>query len=481
MHTGTSDESSKRRKSMDGPGNAEKQSSSTSGMKVSNEKYSYLPANAQKKICKSLFLKNYCFFFPFKNIFCFFFLAVRRKRRLSDSSKEGAGEENRPPNLPPQPMDVDSANENADEEVLEGKKRRFCFKPQTLEEAITSQRGLLHLKASDAKKKASGKAKAKAKAQARHTKGTGGQAAKKYNAIDIRHFSNANQGIKCSCSKECYKKIDPEVTRHYREILYASGGGRGGRYERRKFIYSLLTDEAKRERMWRAFNRKMTSDDGGEMKMTYRLQNLHNGQFFRVCEGAFCGVLGISKGTLVKLVRLAKAGKPLVRDKHLERLINKKMKSAEYTGICTYLETLAEDLANHSPDCRVTELPSGFKCHFYDMFCAEWKKGLLTGLYHRSAGRSVGKNANKPPSKSLFYRVWRLEFPNLKVPKRNNRFSKCDWCTGVKTHLESARQKGDQEEVNYWKKCLYDHYAWVSLQRRKYHKHRRKAAENPAK
>lgn len=416
-----------------------------------------------KKFDPKIFLVNVC--------------AAQRRKRLRVAAQKAAKNHDGGSSRSPK---ADSPGHGTSTDEEEAKRKRFCFKPQTLDEAMISQRGLLHAaKAAQVK----GKAQAKEKAKKRHTKGVGGQAAKKYNAVDIRFFSNQGSAScrSSGCTRDCYNKVDFHTTRHYREILWASGNGRGNRYERRKFVYSLLLDEVKRERLWRSFNRKLTREDGSNMRLTYRLQDPSTGCYFHVCQSTFCGVLGLSKGTLSYLVKQAKAGKPLVRDKHLEKIIAKKQQSPEYQGIVTYLETLTEDLANHSPDCRVTELPSGFKVHFYDMFCADWKKGLLKGVYNRSAGRSVGKNAEKPPSKALFYRVWRTEFPHLKVPKRNNRFSKCDWCTGLKTHLESARTRGDQEEVNYWKSCLYDHYSWVSLQRRKYHKHRRKAAENPGK
>jgi hypothetical protein len=104
----------------------------------------------------------------------------------------------------------------------------------------------------------------------------------------------------------------------------------------------------------------------------------------------------------------------------------------------------------HSPDSRATEMPSGFKKQYYGMFCSDWQAGVLTGQYYRTKYQFTVK-MDAPPSnfKSLFYRVWRTEFSQLKVPKRHNRFSKCDWCVILKSNMESARQAHDLEEVMY--------------------------------
>lgn len=332
------------------------------------------------------------------------------------------------------------------------------------------------------KKKLSALSEAQANAKKLYTKGVGGVCGKKYNPVVVRSFCNlSNRRCGCGGAKNCYDIIEFETTRFYREMMYGcSENGRVTRFERNRFVYDLLERVVKEETDFRNMSRKI-SGQRKKVRLTYRLTCQQSGRYFRVCQGAFAGVLGISKGKVHEMSVKAKNGQRPTRDSKADKVARKKETSPQYMAILTFLETLADDLANHSPDCRVTELPSGFKIQFYDLFKLEWFRGLKDGVYTRTAKSMEGKFKDKPPSKDLFYRVWRQEFPHLKVPRRNNRFSKCDHCVTLKQHLESARQSGDQDEVRFWKECLYEHYTWVKLQRRKYHKHRRKAAQNPAK
>lgn len=339
--------------------------------------------------------------------------------------------------------------------------------------------------------------KLKAKAKEMAVRALGGLNAIKYNSETVKSFSKDGDR-QCNCYKSrtegsCYKLIDQHTVRFYRELLWSTedfmrGGEMNdfektnlkkmGWYERNKLVYKFVEEDAKREKSWMAANRKVITPSN--LRISLHLQDLNSGRLIQVCETAFAGVLGVGKDKVGTIKKMVKEGRQFVRDKEVEKAMRTKEKGPLYQAVVTFLEGLTEDLANHSPDCRVTELPSGFKANFYEMFVEAWKEGLLTGEYYRGE-KHMAEGNFKPPSKALFYRVWRNEFPDLKVPKRHNRFSKCDWCTTLKAHLETARHSGDREEVKYWKACLYEHYSWVTLQRRKYHKHRRKAAENPEK
>ncbi len=122
----------------------------------------------------------------------------------------------------------------------------------------------------------------------------------------------------------------------------------------------------------------------------------------------------------------------------------------------------------------------GSKNNYYEMFVEDFKAGLSNGLYFRKKVNPDDPDCKiDPPSRSLFYKVWLTEFGGLVVPKRQNRFSKCDCCINYKCQLDESRKNLDFEGVQEWKTRLYAHYRWVTLQRKKYYWHRRKAADRP--
>jgi hypothetical protein len=172
-------------------------------------------------------------------------------------------------------------------------------------------------------------------------------------------------------------------------------------------------------------------------------------------------------------------------------------KTDEWLACATFLSFLLDDLADMSPDTRGHELPSGFKRDYYDMFVKDWNDGVLNGAYTRTRNKfkkvqpkakennvdleppndDAGDEANTTaPSISFFYRVWRTEFKDVTVPRRHNRFSKCDLCCSLKGQLGRATSNDEKRRI---KKLLFEHYAWVTLNRRKYHWHRKKAMDKP--
>ena len=289
-----------------------------------------------------------------------------------------------------------------------------------------------------------------------------------------KHYSN-RCGRKCGCSAvNHWAGVDWETTKHYRDLMHGEGSTR---YTRRKIIHEfalVAADEAIRDAARRG---KRVERD--ETRLKYWITCAITGRRIPVCFEVFINVLGQARDTVCKQVRATKDGQVPLEDKATRKAQEEFKGSAEYLAISTFLEKLAEDLTNLSPDMRVSELPSGTKVQYYEMFKNEWEEGVMKGLSFRS--RHKWTKVNEAPSKSLFYKVWRSEFKALKVPKRQNRFSKCDWCSMAKLCIQAANTANDLEEVKYWKKVLYKHYAWVILQRKKYHHHRRKAAEQPTK
>jgi hypothetical protein len=284
------------------------------------------------------------------------------------------------------------------------------------------------------------------------------------------------------CRKSCGCKhvnhlaaINRETVKHYRDLLYDEDKS-VNQYFRRVFVYKMVDEIIRKEYRSQLRTWRLCGKDMSKMKIErYYLTDAVTQRQVPVCHEVFCKVLGLSPTTVNRVVRDCKAGKPVKMDQRTILKVKEVHDKPEYLAIASFLEGLAELLANESPDTRSTELPDGHKCHYYDMFRAHWAEGVLHGLYYRSRDRF--SDPTKPPSKSLFYKVWRCEFSSLKVPKRHNRFSKCDWCVTIKSNIQMAHNGGDKDEATYWKAFLYGHYKYVVLQRKKYHKHRRKAAD----
>ena len=270
--------------------------------------------------------------------------------------------------------------------------------------------------------------------------------------------------------------IFPETTRNYRDRLYSDPTCRNlARYQANLSLFKIVEEVYKHGLATNSY-----SIHNKNPQLSYFLHcgvELEQKRF--PCSTVFAGVLGICKNTLQKARKRVLSGMgPATSAKH-EKELRVREKSPLYMAVHTYVHGLACDMANESPDMKNTELPSGTKQNYYDMFVEEWKSGVLTGCYFRNKLSPDGPPSSKPPSRSLFYSIWKSEFGGLVVPRTQNRFSKCDTCIAYKAQLEDAKKRHDIEGVKAWKTRLYAHYRWVTLHRKKYHWHRRKAKEDP--
>lgn len=274
----------------------------------------------------------------------------------------------------------------------------------------------------------------------------------------------------CFCN-DCnhYEYITMDMVRHYRWTLYDPDKDLR-MYETRKKVHELLEK----------CHRKTQNDhlrQTGRTKFTHMKYHLYDP--FReidipLCKSVFCKVVGIHRSTCDRIRKRVFKGEPPLIDPRSEALLRDREKSDAYMALYSYLEFLAENLSNESPDQRCIELPVGHKVHYYQMFCKEWEEGLLTGRYTQ-----LKPCCEKPPSKALFYKVWRRDFSALKVPVRSARFSKCDTCVSYKAAIMDAKKSREDRRMNQLKGELYDHYKWVALQRKVYHHNRADAATNP--
>ena len=208
--------------------------------------------------------------------------------------------------------------------------------------------------------------------------------------------------------------------------------------------------------------------------------NEEPGVIRRVCPTVFCAVTGVCSNTLDDVRQAVLRNDPPPYRRGVEKSLHEREKSPQWIGCSTYLEALSCSLANQSPDTKHTELPLGSKANYYDMMVEDWKVGVANGLYFsKRVNPDALENNPPPPSRSLFYKVWAMDYGSLIVPRRQNRFSKCDTCVNYKAQVEEARRNREYELALEWKTRLYAHYRWVTLQRKRYYWHRRKAADQP--
>ena len=300
--------------------------------------------------------------------------------------------------------------------------------------------------------------------------------ARKTQPKEFTRYSLFNPKQKCSCIHfNHWSVIHRETTATYRHLIHGEGSTKDAKENTIEHVVLRSLEETRRNHYK---TKPHVPFDPAKAKIKYFLQCAVSGRVLPLCYNVFCQVLGISKDNVAKIVGMIKRG--TLQQERLRRrnMKNERMKEdrPEYYAVCTYLECLSEDLSSKSPDMRCTELPSGSKVQYYELFCKEWTDGLQKGLYYKSRNKD---KMDQPPSKAYFYSVWRQEFSGLIVPKRINRFSKCDECVRAKLTLQQARTNNDHDEIQEWKTILYAHYKWVILNRKKYHKHRRKACDNP--
>ncbi len=295
-------------------------------------------------------------------------------------------------------------------------------------------------------------------------------------AADVTRNSRANYLAKCACKdKHCWKGIYPETTRSYRESLYDPDPNIGA-YETRKKLHANLK-ELYDMGIQKGYIK--TTDKNPRIRYSVNCA-IEPGARRVVCFQVYCQIMGVCKSTMSKIRRSVINGELPMIKAGKERKLFKRTKSPQWLGISAYIEALGHDLSNDSPDLRITELPMGSKQNYYELFLQDWKKGVVSGLYYRKkVNLDDGSDEFKPPSRSLFFKVWSEEYGGLVVPRHQNRFSKCDTCLQYKSHLEDARKNRDHEGIDEWKTRLFAHYRWVTLQRRKYHWHRKKASDNP--
>jgi len=283
----------------------------------------------------------------------------------------------------------------------------------------------------------------------------------------------------CTVIKACCCGIHYPMVKQIREELYQEGVTNNK--TRREWRYNSILGFYEE---W--LKNKGKNDDSKLTKLKYWLMDhtktLHSeSKKIYVCRECYCRVTGISNGTLLETWKaIVKEKQRSVPDVFASK---SEGKTQEWLYVQSWIEMYINGLCCFSPDQKKHELPSANTRKFmYEKFKTDWDDGVLSGDYIRKHfGRMKAEdreqNPNKCPGYEYFTKVWKEEFDEyITIPRHCKRFAMCNWCAELKNRI--VREK-DREKRLYWKSQLYKHYEWVTLQRRKYYKHRKKAIEMP--
>lgn len=129
--------------------------------------------------------------------------------------------------------------------------------------------------------------------------------------------------------------------------------------------------------------------------------------------------------------------------------------------IVSFLERLAEDVADLMPDTNEQHLPYFRKREVYDAFSSEYKS-----LYGET----------NVPVYGYFIFVWRQLCPKIKVRKLR-RFSKCTICEEIRAAIKEAR--ANRQDTAHLKARKHVHIQSVMRERIEYRKNRERATISP--
>jgi hypothetical protein len=317
----------------------------------------------------------------------------------------------------------------------------------------------------------------------------------------------------CTAQKRCCSELSFSVVRHVRSILY---GPQMNRTKRRKMIMSWLAQIEQMSVAQRLETKGKSSSSYERVRCYFIFDFSFSRQDSNIepllcCKDCFVNVLGISAATLSSFWKSLRESDMKVEEATSECAQKGFEKSPERLACHAWMEYFVAQQACLSPDQHKSELAAVTTIKdMHEMFADDWKTGVMSGTNyrkHRGSGkrgrRVPGDVAEKkqvdedgafevsdavkralmakhpPPSYSFFCKVWKSDFSgDYKIPRHHRRFTQCNWCAELKSNLKHAT---DPEDRLYYKKCLYDHYKWITEQRHKYYKHRKKAEMHPSK
>jgi hypothetical protein len=285
---------------------------------------------------------------------------------------------------------------------------------------------------------------------------------------------NVMQGVvkKCtSCTKEksCCKSVHFAMVKAIRQEIYASDPSDKATGE--WLFYSILRCfEANVGRKGKGIQYSLVDDTRPAPRT------------IDVCRECFVNVTGFSNETVAKVhTRIVQDGQRIYSCEKAPK--STAGSSAEWNHIHVWISMYTNGLLCHSPDQKRSELPNATtRKMMWEAFALDWDAGVINGVFRRSCcGRMKleKKDSHPAPLYQTFCKVWTKDFADkINIPGHHKRFAMCNWCAELKSNL--TREK-DPTRKAYWKQKLFRHYEWVTLQRRKYYKHRKKAIDFPEK
>jgi len=228
---------------------------------------------------------------------------------------------------------------------------------------------------------------------------------------DQSHLMNILTKEKCCKRIKCLRKVDQRFLASQRSKVLLMK-----QYERRNYLQRMLD----------------TSTNS-----FYFNKNRVCSRFLDKCFGFSTDLQCSVKGTPMsrKTMRITGVGGTTVADGR-ERII-------------TFLKRLSESTGDQMPDSAEHHLPFFQKGQVYDRFKTEFEQ-----IYN-----------SKPPSRSYFYKTWKLYVPNLKI-RKVHRFTICHECESFRSALNRAgTDKRKSEDVL---KAKRKHNEMVSRERQEY-------------
>ena len=316
---------------------------------------------------------------------------------------------------------------------------------------------------------------------------------------------------KCARKYKCCAELRFHVVRHIRTLLYGPGMSQA---KRRKIVCSWLLEVlnetkkklAKQNIEWTGSN---SITEWFLYDLSYESSSIKRRIF--CCRECFVRCTGVSNGSINSWLNELKKGNVSIAMEESKRSRFVDEKTPERMLTTTWMEMYVNEQACKSPDGKKSEVFASSRKEMYEHFIRDWNDQVISGgVYRKFTGRRK-KTKKKPegvpplneeekarggdddeeddeekhqdvidlgpPTYQYFCKVWAKDFNEYKIPRHQRRFTQCNWCCEIKGNLKYAK---DEDKI-YWRQCLFDHYAWVTVQRDKYYKHRYKATKQKSK
>lgn len=173
-----------------------------------------------------------------------------------------------------------------------------------------------------------------------------------------------------------------------------------------------------------------------------------------ICKKCFSLYHGVSEWTLTKLIRKRQAGEGSAHGTTGRGAMRPKTLHA-----LEWIDNRVKMLGDFMPHKSYIHLPPGSKDELYQTYVLDCQLSAL----------------NDCVTRTTFFNLMSQKFPRVKIPKQK-RFAKCDECESFDTRIRSAFSDATRQQL---RKEKSRHLDFVVQERRKYYKHRRKAASDP--